>query len=154
FRLAADALAKAIAAYKANAGGVADVGEVVDAYALLSAVEYNTGRDDEGLKSLSTALALAPDPDLPLPATSQEFARVVADTRQAVKDAGRGTLQLETTPSGAAVVVDGIPLGNTPLQVKEVPPGSHFWHATLPNGEVLGGVAEIATGKTVKVTGA
>jgi hypothetical protein len=68
-----------------------------------------------------------------------------------VKDAGKGTLQLETTPSGAAVVVDGVALGNTPLQVKEVPAGLHFWHATLPNGEVLGGVADVSGGKTAKV---
>jgi hypothetical protein len=27
----------------------------------------------------------------------------------------------------------------------------HLWHATLPNGEVLGGVAEVAAGKTAKV---
>lgn len=153
FRLASEALTKAVGAYRTNAASVADVAEVVDAYALLSAVQYNTGRDDEGLASLKTALALAPDRDLPLAATSQLFARVVADTRKAVKDAPKGTLQIETTPSGAPVAVDGVLLGNTPLQVKEVPPGLHFWRATLPNGEVLGGVAEVASGKTAKVTG-
>jgi hypothetical protein len=153
FRLAAEGLTKAIAGYRTNAAAVTDVAEVVDAYALLSAVQYNTGRDDEGAKSLSTALALAPDRDLPLAATSQLFARVVSDSRAAVKGAAKGTLQLETTPSGAAVVVDGIALGNTPLQVKEVPPGLHFWHATLPNGEVLGGVADVVSGKTAKVSG-
>jgi len=154
FRLAGESLAKAVAAYKANAAHIADIGEVVDAYALLAAVQYNTGKDEDGLQSLKTALALAPDRDLPLAATSQLFARVVADTRKAVKDAAKGVLQLESTPSGAAVVVDGVPLGNTPLQVKDVPPGLHFWRATLATGEVLGGVAEVQAGKTAKVSGA
>lgn len=154
FRLAGEALTKAVAAYKANASQVTEIAEVVDAYALLSAVQYNTGRDEEGQKSLATALALAPERDLPLAATSQLFARVVADNRTLVKNAPKGVLQIETTPSGAPVVVDGIPLGNTPLQVKDVPPGSHFWRATLPNGETLGGVADVASGKTAKVTGA
>ncbi|MBK7857795.1 MAG: PEGA domain-containing protein [Archangiaceae bacterium] len=154
FRLASEALAKAVAAYRSNAGAVTDIGEVVDAYALLAAVQYNTGRDDEGLASLKAALGLAPDRDLPLAATSQLFARVVSDTRKTVKDGAKGVLQLETTPSGAAVLVDGVPLGNTPLLVKEVPAGSHFWRASLANGEVLGGVAEVASGKTAKVTGA
>jgi hypothetical protein len=154
FRLASEALAKAVAAYKTNASAVSDIGEVVDAYALLSAVQYNTGRDEEGLQSLKTGLALAPDRDLPLAATSQLFARVVADTRKTIKDAPKGTLQIETTPSGAPVAVDGVSLGNTPLQVKDVPPGLHFWRAMLPNGETLGGVADVASGKTAKVSGA
>src|SRR5439155_2313814 len=128
--------------------------QVADAYERLSAVKANTGRGDEGLQSLKTALALAPDRDLPLAATSQLFARVVADTRKAVKDAAKGVLQIESTPSGAAVVVDGVSLGNSPLQVKEVPPGLHFWRAALANGESLGGVAEVVSGKTAKVTGA
>lgn len=153
FRLASEALGKAVAAYKANASAVTDIAEVVDAYALLSAVKYNTGKDDEGLVSLKTALALAPDRDLPLAATSQLFARVVTDTRKGVKDAPKGMLQIETTPSGAPVAVDAVALGNTPLQVKDVPPGLHFWRASLPNGEVLGGVAEVVSGKTTKVSG-
>jgi hypothetical protein len=153
FRLASEALTKAVGVFRGNASAITDIGEVVDAYALLSAVQYNTGRDDEGLSSLKTALALAPDRDLPLAATSALFARVVTDTRKAVKDAAKGVLQLETTPSGAAVAVDGVPLGNTPLQVKDVPPGLHFWRATLANGEVLGGAAEVQSGKTAKVSG-
>lgn len=154
FRLASEALTKAVASYKANASSVTEIAEVVDAYALLAAVQYNTGRDDEGAANLKTALGLAPDRDLPLAATSQLFARVVSDTKKGVKDAPKGVLQLETTPSGAPVSVDGVPLGNTPLQVKDVPPGLHYWRASLPNGEILGGVAEVASGKTAKVSGA
>ena len=153
FRLAGESLTKAVAAYRANASHVTDIAEVVDAYALLSAVQYNTGRDDEGAQSLKTALALAPDRELPLAATSQLFARVVADTRKGIKDAPKGVLQLETTPSGAPVAVDGVALGNSPLQVKDVPAGVHFWRATLPNGETLGGITEVAAGKTAKVSG-
>ncbi len=154
FRLAGESLTKAVGIYKANAPAVSDIGEVVDAYALLSAVQYNTGKDEEGAASLKTALAFAPDRDLPLAATSQLFGRVVSDTRKALKESPKGVLQLETTPSGAAVVVDGVPLGNTPLSVKDVPPGLHFWRATLANGEVLGGVTEVQGGKTAKVSGA
>lgn len=153
FRLAGEALSKAVTAYRTNASSVTEMAEVVDTYALLSAVQYNTGRDDEGAASLKTALGLAPDRDLPLAATSQLFARVVTDTRKAIKDAPKGVLQLETTPSGAPVSVDGVALGNTPLQVKDVPPGLHFWRASLPNGEVLGGVVEVTSGKTAKVSG-
>lgn len=154
FRLADESLAKALEAYKKAAAGITDIGEVVDAYALASAVEFNTGKDDEGQKSLSTALGMAPTRELPLAATSPLFARVVADTRKAVVSGPKGTLQVETTPSGAALLIDGVAMGGSPLLIKDVPAGVHFWRAALPNGEVLGGAAEVAAGKTTKVTAA
>jgi hypothetical protein len=53
FRLAEEALIRATGAYKASAGAVTDVSEVVEAYGLLAAVQFNTGRDEEGAKSLN-----------------------------------------------------------------------------------------------------
>lgn len=153
FRLADEALTKAITAYRQLAPGVTEIGEVADAYALLSAVQYNTGRDDEGLKSLATALALAPDRDLPLATTSPLFARLVGDTRKTVKAGARNLLVVESTPAGGAVFVDSVPLGGSPLQVTGVPAGQHFWKVALANGETVGGVVEVTTGKTAKVSG-
>jgi hypothetical protein len=152
FRLAAEGLDKALAEYKANASSVSDVGEVVDAYALLSAVQYNTGRDEEGLKSLNAALAMAPDRELPLAATSALFSHLVADQRKLIKSSPKGILVFESTPSGGAVTVDGIGLGNTPLSVTEVPPGLHYFKVLLANGETVGGTAEVMAGKQAKVT--
>lgn len=151
FRLAEEELTKALGLYKANAAGVLDIGEVVDAHALLSAVQYNTGRDEEGLKSLTAALSLAPDRELPLASTSSLFSRVVLETRRAVKTSPTGSLQVESLPSGA-LSVDAVPLGGTPLMVKEVPPGTHYWRVALPSGEVLGGVVDVSSGKVTKVS--
>ena len=153
FRLADEALSKAIAGYRALAPGVTDIAEVADAYALWSAVQYNTGRDDEGLKSLTNALSLAPDRELPLAATSALFARVVTDVRKGVKASAKNTLAVESTPAGGAVFVDGIPLGGSPLQVKDVPAGLHFWKVVLANGESVGGAVEVVNGKPAKVAG-
>lgn len=153
FRLAEEALNKALALYKANAAGITDMGEVADAHALLSAVQYNTGRDEEGAKSLTAALALAPDRELPLAATSVLFAKVVLDARRALKTAPTGSLHLESTPSGA-VTVDAVPLGGSPLVVKDVPPGTHYWRIALPSGEVLGGAVDVTAGKMTRITAA
>lgn len=151
FRLADEALNKAIGLFQKNASAITDIAEVVDAYALLSAVQYNTGRDEDGLKSLTTALALAPDRDLPLAATSALFARVVTETRKAVKESSKGQLVVESTPGNAAILIDGLALGSSPLTVKDVPPGLHFWRASLPNGELQGGVVEVSSGKQANV---
>jgi hypothetical protein len=117
-------------------------------------VQFNTGRDEEGQKNLAAALALAPERELPLAATSPLFSKVVADTRKSVREAQKGSMMLESTPSGAAAFVDGVPLGSTPLMVREVPPGLHYWRILLPSGEQLGGAADVASTKTTKVTAA
>jgi hypothetical protein len=153
FRLADEALNKALTAYKQLSGGITEIGEIADAYALSSAVLYNTGRDDEGLKALTTALALAPDRDLPLAQTSPLFSRVVTDARKSVKDTAKNVLLVESTPAGGAVFVDSIPLGGSPLQVTLVPAGLHFWKVALANGETVGGVVEVTNGKPTKVSG-
>lgn len=147
FRLAEEALLRSITAYKTGAASVTDFGEVQDAYALLAAVQFNTGKDDDGAKHLAQGLTIALDRDLPLAQTSALFARVVTDTRKGIKDGGKGQVLLESSPSNAPMLLDGQPLGSTPLMVKDVPPGLHFWKATLPSGEVLGGLVEVAVGK-------
>ncbi len=152
FRLASEALEKALAAYKQSAAAVADPAEVIDAYALLSAVQYNTGRDDDGLKSLHAALALAPDRELPLAQTSALFGHLVAEQRKLLKAAPKGSLMFESSPSGGTVSVDGVTLGNTPLQVQDAPSGLHWFRVVLANGETVGGTAEVMAGKQAKVT--
>ncbi len=151
FRAAEEALSKAIEAFRAGAPGLSDIGELQDAYVLLSAIQYNTGRDDEGAKSLRTALALAPGRELPLAKTSALFTRVVNAARTELKAGPKGTLLVESTPAGAAVTVDGVALGATPLMVKDVPPGVHVWNVQLPSGEKIGGVAEVVGSKQAKV---
>jgi hypothetical protein len=153
FRLAEEALQKALTEYKAAAPGLTEVGELADAFALLSAVQFNTGRDEQGQASLTTALALSPARDLPLAATSPLFNRVVQDAKKALSQSPRGTLLVESSPPGAAVTVDGVLLGNSPLQVKEVPAGLHVWKVSLPSGETIGGVVDVAAAKPSKVSG-
>lgn len=153
FTTAEQTLNQAIEAYKKAAPGLSDVGELQDAYVLLSAVQYLTGRDEDGAKTLDTALALAPTRELPLAKTSALFTKVVNDARAAVQKGAKGSLLVESSPSGAAVTVDGVALGATPLQVSEVPPGVHVWRVQLPSGESTGGVAQVAAQKQTKVAG-
>lgn len=147
FRLADETLQKALSTWRGAAPQVSEVGDVVDATALLAAVQFNTGRDEEGTKSLNAALSLAPDRELPLAATSPLFAKVVSDARKSLRDGPKGSLNVESSPSNASVTVDGVTLGTTPLLVRDVPPGQHFWRAQLPNGELVGGVVDAVAGK-------
>jgi tetratricopeptide (TPR) repeat protein len=151
FRLADEALQKALAAYRSAGAALPEIGELVDTWALAAAVAYNTGRDDEGARYLTQALALAPERDLPLALGSPLFSRVVADARKALKGGPRGTLVLDSAPSNAPLQLDGLPLGSTPLTVTDVPPGLHVWSVRLPSGETVAGVIEVQAGKSAQV---
>ena len=154
FRLADEALTRALSTWRANAAQVTDVSEVIDATALLSAVQFNTGRDDEGAKSLNAALTLSPERELPLAQTSALFSKVVSDARKALREAPKGSLTVESSPANASITIDGVTLGTTPLLVRDVPPGQHYWRAQLPNGELVGGVLEAAAGKATSLKAA
>jgi tetratricopeptide (TPR) repeat protein len=153
FRLADEALQRALSAYRAAAASLTDVSELADAWALAAAVAYSTGRDDDGARSLAQALALAPDRELPLARTSPLFSAVVAEARRAVKAAAHGSLLLESAPSNAPVTLDGIAAGSTPLSVRDVPPGLHAWSVQLPTGELAGGLVDVQPGKPASVRG-
>lgn len=147
FRLADEALTRALAEYEKAATALPEPGELVDTWALLAAVQFNTGRDDEGQVSVNRALALAPERELPLAGTSALFSKLVEASRKNLKDGPKGSLLLESSPSNAPVTLDGLALGSTPLLVKDVPPGVHVWRAQLATGEALGGFVEVQAGK-------
>lgn len=141
------ALEQALALYRAHAGEVRDAGEVADAYALRSAVQYATGRDEEAEQSLSLALSLVPGRPLPLAATSPLFARTVEQVRRGLESLPRSTLRFTSVPPGVPVSLAGRRVGTAPLRVAGVPPGAHLWRAQLPSGEYVGGLVEVDPGK-------
>jgi hypothetical protein len=154
FRLAAEQIAKALSRYRAGAAALTDVGEVQDALTLLAAVQYQSGLDEPGAKTLAAALALAPTRELPLARTSPLFAFLVADVRKSVRDGAKGSVLLQSVPNGAPVLFDGQPLGATPLRVKGVPVGPHYWRAELLSGAVVGGEVEVVQAREVSLVAA
>ena len=148
---AREVLAGALEAYGAAATALTDVSELVDCYALSSAVAYASGRDEDGQRALLAALALAPDRELPLAKTSALFSHVVDDARQGLKATTSGALMVSSIPSNAPVTLDGHLLGATPLEVRAVPPGPHLWTVDLSMGERVGGLVEVASGRSVEV---
>lgn len=153
FRLAEESLQKALTGYQSAIGALESVEEVSDAYALLAAVQYVTGQDEKGQASLDQALVLAGSRELALQKTSPLFSKVVDQRRKAVASAAKGALLIESSPAGAAVFLDGVAVGSSPLSVKDVPPGLHAWRVKLPSGAISGGLVEIASGKEAKVVG-
>src|SRR5919197_1010528 len=139
FRAAEASLSKALERYAQAAPALTEVDELQDAYVLLAAVRYATGRDEEGEQTLALALSLAPNREPPLARTSPLFPRTVAASRKKVLESAKGSLRVESTPPGAGTLVDGVAIGATPIHLKDVPPGLHLWRVLLPSGEAAGG---------------
>ncbi len=61
------------------------------------------------------------------------------------------TVVIETRPSGAHVLIDGTPRGQTPLTVEGLAPGEH--QLLLQKGSAAGGrTFEVKSGKTLRIT--
>jgi hypothetical protein len=151
FRGSDEALTKALEAFRRGAAQLADIGEVADALALQSAGQYNMGRDEEGAVTLREALAVAPNREVGLAASSLLFAQTVENARQQVKASANQRCLIETTPALAPVTFDGRVVGAAPLILTEVAEGTHFWSVLWPNGERAGGTIDIGGNKPAQI---
>jgi hypothetical protein len=149
--LADEALGRARAAYATAAPALTDIGELIDGDALAAAVAYAAGRDEDGLRHLTHALAMAPERPLPLAATSALFGRLVDSVRKTVQAAPKAALSVGSTPTHAPVTLDGQWIGSAPVVVRGVPPGPHLWSARLATGEAVGGQVELLAGRTTEL---
>jgi Protein kinase domain/PEGA domain len=66
-----------------------------------------------------------PSQSLSVPLAKEPRARAKAAPVEPPAPAGAGTLIVESRPEGAAVMIDGRPVGTTPLSLKDVRGGSH-----------------------------
>ena len=64
--------------------------------------------------------------------------------------AGKGDINIETQPAGAKVLLDGKPVGTSPLKLTGIPAGRHVMTFVSSSGEVMKTV-RVPSGKTVTV---
>ena len=68
--------------------------------------------------------------------------------------AGRtGTLNVDSRPAGAQIVLDGKPIGVTPMRIPEVAAGSHVVRLELADHRTWTETAQVTPGKTTRVAG-
>ncbi|MGI5865370.1 MAG: PEGA domain-containing protein [Myxococcales bacterium] len=149
FGAAAAAYRQALERYEEAAPLVADVNEVSDAHVALAVVHYLTGDDEVGERELANAIALTPKRTFPGEETSKLFAATVARVREKLLAAPTATLQIESIPAGAQVLIDGREMGRTPLTLRAIPPGKHLWRVLLPTSEPVGGLVQLSPSEHV-----
>jgi hypothetical protein len=64
-----------------------------------------------------------------------------------------GSIYVDSRPRGAAVSINGKPVGETPLRIPEMPIGTHVVRLELPNHRIWSSTARVAAGEEARVTG-
>ena len=113
-------------------------------YIFLGASHLLNGDSDSARASFTRAQLAAPTvkPDSDL--FGQDVHDAFAATKKALATQPKGTLALDSEPSGAQVTLRGEPLGTTPLADLQLPPGPHQLAFTLP-GHVPQGIFQTVT---------
>jgi hypothetical protein len=76
-------------------------------------------------RALPDLFSLAPDAVFPADFTPSDLAREAAKAREAVNAAAKGTLDVNSTPPGAQLFVDGVARGTTPVSIGDLAKGEH-----------------------------
>jgi hypothetical protein len=98
-----------------------------------------------------------PPPSDPVPPRAAPAPRRAVPPAPAVQDrppvlAGPGSLQVVSRPSGAEVIVDGQPVGRTPLSI-EVSSGAHTVRLSLPGFNPWQTTVNVQPGSPMRVSG-
>ena len=128
------------------ANGIRDLDsfeERIAAEAEMGTVLYRLGRDEDGQHAISEALRLSANQPSKAFATSPTFLPVLEGLQKQVSQLGKGSVRVESTPSGADVYVDGQSAGKAPVVLRDLPAGKHYLRALLPSGEKWGAVVDV-----------
>ncbi|MBM7114726.1 PEGA domain-containing protein [Archangium primigenium] len=98
-------------------------------------------------RAVLAAPSVKPESDLFGPDVHEAFAAARKDLEARPK----GTLLVDSAPSGAQVTLRGEPLGTTPLKNLELPPGPHPLAFTLPGHVPYGVFQTVTSGKSEPV---
>ncbi len=125
FPQAIRALNKGIDGLIGNLDMLGNYDELIDAHLLLAECHFRRGKQSEGADTLEKLARLRPDYELKSGKYPPVFTTVFNEARLRALAGRRGTLEVTSSPSGAAVVLNGKQLGETPLLVSDVTAGTH-----------------------------
>jgi hypothetical protein len=121
---AADAYAGAATALLARFEGLENFSAVEQALWQQASLRYLLGAEDEAKKVLADLVRLSPG--FVPPQGSDTLSAAYDKARAEAKAQATGRLELVTSPPGATVTLDGRDLGETPLAVEGLVPGTHY----------------------------
>ena len=131
---AADAAGKGIAAFVHSFQGADDFKALSDAYARLAVIRFMQGNDDACNHALDDLIRVDPTRVLTVADfkalagtdVSSDLATRFKSERKTLFGKSRGNIRVESAPAGGRILIDGAPVGETPLLAKSLLPGDHY----------------------------
>lgn len=125
-------LSEALALFEANLAFLNEETELVEVHLAWAAAAFQAGFEDDGEGSLRQALAMKPDLKAAGRGYPPLFERLTDKFRRRQARQKPGVLALTTDPSPATVFVDGVEVGQTPLDLDDLPQGGHYLRIVRP----------------------
>ena len=92
-------------------------------------------------------------PAAPTPAPPERPTRARTVPPAAPAASGPGSIQVLSRPSGAQVILDGQPVGRTPLAIPDLPAGPHSVRLELPGYQRWATTVDVKAGSAARVAG-
>lgn len=126
FEGAAAKFGKAVELFEANLGDVEDYAVLKDALLRLGVAQLRAGFEDDALTTLKLWTTLEPEREISAEDFGEDAVEVVNKERRRAKKRGYGSLEIDSTPQGATVLLDGKEVGTTPVKLDNITPGLHY----------------------------
>ncbi len=147
---AVESLNAAVREYDRNAAYVTDFRKVAKTLMLLGATHILRGEVPRGRERLAQALILYPEVEPDARVFNPSMRQVFGDTKAKVLGGRRGSIIVETQPTGAEIYLDGKFMGVSPETILQVAEGRHYLRAVKDGHRPFGTVIDVKG--TVEVT--
>jgi hypothetical protein len=148
-------LRSALAAYEANlhrmVARARPVADLVDAHKLLAAARFIDGDQAGARDALRRARVLQPDLAYDASLFPPQMRRVFTEAKLLFDELGLGSLAVSSEPPGAAVLVNGVHAGFTPLRVEGLGSGPNYVTVLATGHPPRTTTAEVAGGEENRV---
>ncbi|MEZ4819733.1 MAG: PEGA domain-containing protein [Bdellovibrionota bacterium] len=122
-------LNRAVKGYRAGIGSLQDNHYLLYSHLYLGMALYFDGRENEGKKIIQEMVKLdtqrktrkLPSRDFP-----PKIVEIHSNQAAIVQKLPSGTIHIDSSPSAAKVMLDGMDVGETPVTISDVPAGEHF----------------------------
>ena len=107
--------------------------------------------DDKAESYFSTYISINPDGQPSDPAFSDEVMSAFDDVKGSRKSTGKGTLKVQCNQNGALVFIDGRIAGMTPVTLRGISEGKHYYRIHKNGFRPAGGTVAVRGGKTAQI---
>ncbi len=142
-------LENAVRGYRSGISALRDNHYLLYAHLYLGMALFFDGRPDDGKRFILEMIKLDPNrntrtlPARDFPPTIVEIHRSLT---QKIQKIANGTLNVTSTPAGATVILDGMEVGKTPMDLHNIPQGKHFLGVVMPGHEMYSRLVEVGPG--------